>query len=154
MGRPKKNKDIQVEPVTQTVINGEPVSEIENLLSGYTENIIVNDEPIEEPKKKGRPKKGEQQENTIQADALINGALFLLLIDVFIPNIICFLNNKYNKKKIKPSRLQMSSQQRADLEPVANAVAQQLMIKASPVTVFLLSLLGIYGVNYMALISD
>ena len=77
--------------------------------------------------------------------------MFILLIDLILPNLVAMINNQFSKTKIKASRLQMTAKQRQDLEPMADAVAKKLMLKTDPMTLFFVSLLGIYGVNFMVL---
>ena len=138
--------------------------EINDLLSGYSEKIQVDEgaamdyEVSKQPKgKRGRPKKEEPlqtgQPTQIEGEALISGAVMLMLIDLALPNLISFANNKFNKKgkKIKASDLQMSEEQRRELEPVADQVAKEMMLKASPLSVLIISMIGIYGINFMML---
>jgi hypothetical protein len=176
MGRPKKvtivddqpqpllqdmlKEGNNIEPILeQTVQNDsqpvEPDKEIASFMSDYTEKPIINEEA---PKsRRGRKKKEEEPQQDppiINGEALINGGMFILLIDLLLPNIICLLNNRLSKKKIKASKLQMTAEQRKDLEPIANEVAKQMSMKANPMTVLIISLVGIYGVNFMMLKAD
>jgi hypothetical protein len=124
--------------------------EIDNLLSGYTETPIIN-EPVETGKKRGRKPKDQSppvnEEPKIMDSAAISGSLLILLVDLLIPNILVFANNKFSKKKMKASKLQMTAQQRSELEPLADAVAKQMALKSSPLAVLIISMVGIYGVN-------
>jgi hypothetical protein len=125
--------------------------EIDNLLSGYTETPIIN-EPVETGKKRGRKPKESQpipEEPQILDSAAISGSLLILLVDLLIPNILVFANNRFSKKKMKASKLQMTAQQRNELEPLADAVAKQMALKSSPLAVLIISMVGIYGVNFI-----
>lgn len=143
--------------------------EINDLLKGYSENANVHTDnndsaPIQDdpPKKRkrGRPRKDEKQEPVeppqaeIQASDYINGAMFILLIDLLLPNVIAFGNNKLTKKKIKASKMQMTDKQRSDLQPLADEVAKHLLVNVSPITLFVISLVGIYGINFMMLKAE
>lgn len=135
-----------------------PENEINDLLKGYTKKMDVEPES-EEPKKpkRGRPPKKDKEQEEIQDSNLISGALFLLLIDMAIPALLAMANNmitKDKKKKIKAKTLKMTKEQRDELSPIADEAIKQLMIQASPLAVFLVSIIGIYGINFMMLKSD
>jgi len=85
--------------------------------------------------------------------SLIDGGLFLMLVDMIFPLIIVVANNKFNDTKIKVDDLQLTERQKKDLTPVATEVIKQLSISADPKWLLLGSLLGIYGINNMAVIS-
>ena len=131
-----------------------PEVEIDDMLGQYTDGYTIDPEQAPEPtqpedtkKRKGRPKK-----EVIPDNAIITGAVLVLLIDLFIPNVIAFLNNRFDKKnKIKATTLMLSKEQRVELEPISDLAAKQMMLQASPVTLFFVSLIGIYGINFMML---
>lgn len=86
--------------------------------------------------------------------SLIDAGMFLMLIDMIFPLLIQVANNKFNSEtKIKVEDLQMTDKQKRDLEPIAEQVIKQMSISADPKWLLLGSLLGIYGINYMAVIS-
>lgn len=138
----------------ETAKQNSPENDIDKLLSGYTQKVTVEDEPQQEETKKrrGRPKKNEEPE--IKDSSLISGALFLLLIDLAIPTLLSFANNKLGGKQIKARQLKLSKEQREELAPIADEAIKELMIKASPITVFFVSLIGIYGLNFLMLKSE
>jgi|GEM_PF-1976715 hypothetical protein len=142
-----KQKDFKQAP--------EPNKEIEKLLQGYKENVTVNEEPEFEPinkkKGRGRPSKKDLESTSITDTQLLSGAMFLLLIDLIIPNLLVFLNNKSSKKKMKATALQLTNEQKRELAPLADEVAKQVAMKGNPLTIFIVSLLGIYGLNFMML---
>lgn len=132
-----------------------PETEINELLKGYTKKMTIEEQPEEkEPpkKKRGRPKKQEEQE--IKDSSLISGALFLLLIDLAIPSLMCFVNNQFSKDKMKAKALKLTKEQKEELSPIADEAVKQLMLKASPLTVLVVSLVGIYGLNFFMLKSE
>jgi hypothetical protein len=130
--------------------------EIDDLLSGYKEKIEINEPAAIERAKETRGRKKKTQEPAqpeIQTSPVITGALMMMLIDLGLPHLIAFANNKLNKKgkKIKASDLRMTEEQRKELEPVADQVAHEMMLQANPLTVLIISMIGIYGINFMML---
>lgn len=131
------------------------IEEIKDFLSGnYGEPLeISEEEPIRKEtrgRKKGSTKnKLQGNENKIYDNPVITGSIFILLLDLALPNLIAFANNRFTKKKIKASQMQMSASQREQMTPIADAAASQLMLQANPVTILIISLFGIYGFNYM-----
>lgn len=81
-------------------------------------------------------------------NSLISGALFLVVVDVAIPYVIVFINNKYSKIKMTAGLIQLSKEQKKDLEPIAEEVVRYLNIRANPVLIFTVSLGGMYAMNY------
>jgi hypothetical protein len=170
----KKNTDVVNAPTSEEILkemNDKPlistsgINEVNDLLSGYTEKVIIDTPSAQdaEKKKRGRPKKGEQDKtpqgtfsdpNVMPENPIISGSLMVLLIDLILPNVICMINNKVSKKKIKANLLMMTDEQRKQLEPVADQVAKEMSLKANPLTVLIVSMIGIYGVNLMMLKSE
>lgn len=145
-------------------VKKEPTSEIEDLLKDYTEKATVTrdnseDKEPEQPKKRGRgrPRKEERTEPIepqpeIQVNDYINGAMFLLVIDMLFPSLIAFANNRFDdKNKIKASELQLTKQQKLDIEPLADRVAEHLLQNMNPITLFTITMSTIYGSNFMLL---
>jgi hypothetical protein len=148
----------------ETIINDEPVKDIktsglnkdiEDMLSGYKEDLQVSDEPAATAKTKRKSKKKveAEPEQPVEMPSMISGALLLLMIDLLIPNIIAFGNNKLSKEKIKASDLQLDNKQKKELEPIADEIAKTIALQGNPLTVLIVTLLGIYGINLMALKS-
>lgn len=134
----------------------ENINEIEDQLKTFKTEAVI--EPIlisGEPEIKGkrtRKKKGENDSEfagIIGGSSIVSGALFLLLIDFIIPNIICLLNNKVSKKKINPSLLKLLDEQKKELEPIADEVAKLINLKGNPMTILIASLAAIYLGNFM-----
>jgi hypothetical protein len=169
MAKKNINENITSAPSSEEILNqmkyeapktGNVNSEISDLLSGYKEKIEI-DEPSaiqNEKGKRGRKPKNAQPEpqQVITETPVITGALMMMLIDLALPHLMVFANNKLNKKgkKIRASDLQMTSEQRKELEPVADQVAKEMMLQANPLTVLIISMIGIYGINFMMLKSD
>lgn len=100
----------------------------------------------------GRKKVNVPTDNSdaVLSGAVIDGALFLMLIDLLVPFLISVLNNKFSDKKIKDSDLQLTSEQKKKLEPLADRVVQMMSLKANPVVLLTMAMTGIYGLNFMA----
>ena len=81
---------------------------------------------------------------------LISGAMFILLVDMLIPMLLTFANNSLSKKVINVEDIQMSSQQKKDLEPIGNEVVKYLTLRANPIWLMLIATTGIYGINLLA----
>jgi hypothetical protein len=141
------------------------LNEINNLMAGYNQEAAINPDIEPEVKQekvetRGRKKKqrfdnGQPVDNidrnkTVTGGELISGAIILLFIDLLIPNVLAFSYNKINKKKkrIDAKILQLTDKQKNELEPLANEAAKQMLLHASPMTVFVTALLGIYGLNF------
>ena len=128
------------------------VSEIENLLSGYTQEMNVKEEPdnndgidIEIPLKK----KTRRSKKAVVSGEIMTGAMFLFLIDTIFPSVICAVNNRFSDKKVSPEKLMLTANQKKELEPLAQQVAEHLQAKGDPVTMFAITLLSLYGLNLM-----
>jgi hypothetical protein len=169
-----KNKDVVNAPSDKEILEGmkqtapianATVNDIDKLMSEYKTEIQVDTEAAQEfaKGKRGR-KKGQKAGMTaeeatkdiigepvnIDSNPIITGGLLILLIDLVLPNIIAFANNKFSKtKKIKATDLQLSEDERKQLEPLAEQVAKEMSVKANPLTVLIVSLVGMYGMKLM-----
>ena len=85
---------------------------------------------------------------------IITGALFLLLIDMLVPLLIGLLNDRVSKNKIDIKQLKLTKEQKNELEPICDAVVKHINFTANPIVILVLSLSGIYGINYMALLQS
>jgi hypothetical protein len=139
------------------------MKEIDNDLSGFKEEIQVEQpEPdhvsIPEKKRRGRKPKDrfdqDVTEKRVISDTIINGALLLLFIDVAIPNLIAIINNKFTKKKVKASRLQMTEAQKRELEPIANEAARAIQLQGNPITILAFSIVSIYATNLLLIKTE
>jgi hypothetical protein len=146
-------KEMQVNAPKTDAVN----SEIFDILNGYTEKIQIDEPAAMQNEKSKRGRKSKQAEaQQIEPAPVITGALMMMLIDLALPHLLAFANNKLNKKgkKIKASDLQMTPEQRKELEPVADQVAKEMMIQANPLTVLIISMIGIYGINFMMIKNE
>jgi hypothetical protein len=134
------------------VINTVNPGEVETMLKDFTEvpeisEPLNNEEPAEIEGKKTRKKR---DKNVINS-SIISGALFLLFIDLVIPNLISVVNNRVSRSKIGAEMLKLTTDQRKELEPLAEEVARLINIKGNPVMILSLSLGAIYLSNFMVL---
>lgn len=113
----------------------------------------LKDSPIfEEPKKK-RGRKSKAEKMTLSG-GVISGALFIALIDLMFPLLIGLIHDLVTKgDKIggKTHRLKLTATQKTEIEPICNEVVKQLELTANPILLLVVSLMGIYGVNFMLL---
>jgi hypothetical protein len=82
--------------------------------------------------------------------SLIDGAMFIMLIDLLFPLAITFFNNKVSDVKINADDLQLSEKQKKDLTPIADNVVKQLTIKADPAWLLFIAMTGMYGFNFLS----
>ena len=164
----KEQSEVKNAPSSEDILNdmkSAPListgnKEIEDLLSGYSEKIDIDETSAIQNEKSKRGRKPKNSVNdpqpVIESSPVITGALMMMLIDLALPHLMAFANNKLNKKgkKIKASDLQMTNDQRKELEPVADQVAKEMMLQANPLTVLIISMIGIYGINFMSLKTD
>lgn len=146
--------------------------EIKNILAGYSgaketrltpeaetevNNLKVPDEarPLDKKKPKVRIKE-EEPENISVSGELLTAGLALALIDTIIPEIACFVVNKLKKegKKVDAKKVGLNSKQKKELEPIMEAVLNQIEINANPFALLLVSLLSFYTVNIFMQIND
>jgi hypothetical protein len=134
--------------LTNTVNPGE----VETMLKDFTEapemSAPLNDEENSEIEDKKTRKKREKK---VINSSIISGALFLLFIDLVIPNLISTINNRVSRSKIGAEMLKLTTDQRKELEPLAEEVARLINIKGNPVMILSLSLGAIYLSNFMVL---
>lgn len=134
------------------------VNEIDDFLKDYSQafsidnsqNDAENSDTEEKPKKRrGRRKKSEPQ--LLEADGIISGALFITIIDLILPMAIATVNNVIDKngQKVSAHQLKMTQTQRNELEPIATEIMKQAMIKGNPMFLLVLSMIGIYGGNFV-----
>jgi hypothetical protein len=153
------NKQLTEEPETEEVETDEE-SEQENTTSqtppsGQSVEWRGNPNYFQTGKKAGQLKKQAQhhappkQEMEISG-TLIDGALFIMLIDLLFPMLITLANNNLSATKIDVEDLQLSTKQKNDLQPIADQVVKYLTLKANPVWLLTIAMAGIYGINTMA----
>src|SRR3982751_4607616 len=85
---------------------------------------FANGKPRKRPSKASDMKDAstEQIPDSVAAGILIDGAMFIALIDMVLPMIICLINNRFSDEKIKPEDLQLRKDQKNQLTPIVDAV--------------------------------
>jgi len=106
-------------------------------------------------KKRGQPKAGKEykDEMTLTGD-LMDGAMFITLIDMIFPMVICMANNSMSQVKIEPDALMLSEKQKKQLEPICEQVVKKLSVKADPITLLCISLFTMYGVSFYSIRNE
>lgn len=110
-------------------------------------------------KKAGQPKpsvnkvrveyKASTEPTTIDGD-LIPATLFLTVIDLLLPGAIVLVHNfAVPNKKLKFSDLQLSKDVKKQIEPLADRAKKQILLTASPTTVFLFTMAALYTMQYL-----
>lgn len=124
--------------------NGEDIEDSQGVEVGMKKPEIG----LKETKKRGRPRK---EKPVVISGEIISGALFIMLIDLAIPQVIAIANNQFSKNKIDANELRLTKAQKDELQPLADQVVKQLEITGNPVYIFILSMMGIYGLNFAML---
>ncbi len=81
---------------------------------------------------------------------LIDGGLFLTLINLVIPLAITLANNHFSNDKVKPDQLKLTKDQIKDLDPICDAVMKQVSMTGNPMVLLLIGLFAAFGLNLMA----
>lgn len=99
----------------------------------------------------GKKERKKRVKDSIDSDPLLNGALFLTLIDVIIPLVLCGVNNYMSGTKVNPDDLQLTEKQKNQLAPLAEKVVQKYNMNIDPTAGLIIAIVGIYGMNFLAL---
>ncbi len=126
---------------------------IDQYLSDYKDTPMTVHKAEPEPERKEEIKQPPLEEMELSGEVL-TGALFLSLIESIMPLIIGVLNDKFDNKKVDVKKMRLTAGQRKELAPICDEVVKHLNIKANPIVLLVTSLIGIYGLNYMALRNE
>ncbi len=85
---------------------------------------------------------------------LIDGGLFLTMINLLFPMLIALGNNFFSDKKIDPKKLKLADDQIKELKPVAEKVLQQISVKGNPMLILCIGMVCAFGINFMAVKMD
>lgn len=114
-----------------------------------------NGKPRKSPQKNA-PVNTQNAANAITADAatvsgvLIDGAIFILMVDMVFPLAIALVNNYFSEDKINPERLKLTPEQRKQIEPIIDKVMKNITMTGNPFVILFFTLVTAYGVNFMA----
>lgn len=98
-------------------------------------NVSVNPEPI-----------------GMTADAVINGVLFLTVINLLFPMLFALVNNlivKDKRKRMDYEHLQIPEKDLKKLEVLADKALKHIKLEANPVAIFLFAMSGMYAMQFM-----
>jgi hypothetical protein len=131
-------------------------TDIDSYLNDYKEGAQVVEPDISEAENepiKTRIRRSKKKvEPSILTGDILTGAMFIALIDLALPMIIVTLNNTLDKNhKITVDKLRLKASQRKELEPIAEEVMKQLELKANPIVILIISLVSLYGLNFVNL---
>lgn len=101
------------------------------------------------PKKRGRKPGGKNRpkDEPLESD-FITGAVFLMFVDFIIPELIAIINNKFSKKeKVDANLLRLTSEQRKQVEPIADNAMNAIKWKMHPGIILGVTMVGCYAMN-------
>ncbi len=116
---------------------------------------FANGKPRKKPAKNSPPNVAtasdlkDQETAKIEAGILIDGAMFLLLINMLVPLVLSSLNNYLAKDKIKPEQIELTKDQEKKFAPIVDKCMQGLMMTGDPKWVLFFGLATVFGMNYM-----
>lgn len=88
---------------------------------------------------------------SIPASMLVNGALFLMVINFIIPGIIVSVNNWLSpKEKMTMKDLQLTKDEKKEIDPLMDATLKQLNIQANPLFLLILTLTFTYSNKFIS----
>lgn len=88
--------------------------------------------------------------SNIPATMLINGALFLSVINFIIPMIIVTVNNYLTpKEKMGVKDLQLTKEEKKEIDPLMDATLKQLNIQANPLILLCITLVSSYAMKFV-----
>ncbi len=129
----------------QTISETSSISSTKDAPYGYFDN----------GKPRKRPKKGEEkesqkvQEAKIDAGIMIDGAMFLMMVNMLIPLILSSVNNYFSKTKVKPEAIEMTEKQESKFAPLVDRCLKGIEMKGNPQSLLMFGLLTIFGVNFI-----
>lgn len=138
-GRPKKE--------TPGAGTGEPKAERKKNVTGKS----LFDELRERGKQYSEPKEEVNKEVPPGVDTppaptsnLLNGYLILLICDAFLPLVVVKIAHARGNKGITTKQLKLTAAEKKELEPLADACANQILPSMSPISQFLLAISSVY----------
>lgn len=155
------------EPEQPPVQNLGPIDQPEQVKPSVDENGRVSesvwranpDKYYQRGSKKGLPRekpliyteyKPSPNESELTGD-LIGGAMFISMIDLFLPGLIVLINNfvvKDKKDLIKMEEMQLSKETMKRLEPVADASLRRLKLRGDPTVWLFITMMGCYAIRF------
>ncbi len=88
--------------------------------------------------------------STIPATMLINGALFLSVINFIIPLTIVTINNWVSpKEKMTLKDLRLTNEEKKEIDPLMDATLKQLNIQGNPLILLMITLTAAYSMKFI-----
>jgi len=147
---PRGTIDDEPENTDFELDDAETIDSINANLSDYSEATDIKRETNPQPQqKKPTKKKAKFAKKTI-----ISGYMMLLIIDLVFPNVLIFAYNRIKGTNLSATDLMLSSDQKSELEPLADEAAKSLSMEVNPMTLFLISMGTFYAANFFALTGN
>ena len=88
--------------------------------------------------------------STIPATMLINGALFLSVINFIIPLTIVTINNWVSpREKMTLKDLRLTNEEKKEIDPLMDATLKQLNIQGNPLILLMITLTAAYSMKFI-----
>lgn len=100
-----------------------------------------------------KPGRGFAKQVTLEGN-ILDGAMFITLIDTIVPMLIAMANNSFSAIKVDPDKMMLTEKQKKMLEPICEKVVEKLAITADPVWVLVLSVLSLYGIQFWTIRTE
>lgn len=126
------------------------VDELNKKLSEFETATDIDPGIDQQPKPKSKPRK----KSKFSQKTVISGYMMLMIIDLVFPNIVVMLYNKLKGGDLQASDLQLTSEQKEELQPLADEAAKSLSMEINPMYLFLISLGTYYAGNFFALTGN
>ncbi len=91
----------------------------------------------------------DREEAKIDAGIMIDGAMFLMMVNMLIPLILSSVNNYFSKTKVKPEAIEMTEKQESKFAPLVDRCLRGIEMKGNPQSLLMFGLLTIFGVNFI-----
>lgn len=97
-----------------------------------------------------RPNAIPRKEMTLGGD-ILDGAMFITLVDTLVPMIIALANNSFSKIKVDPDKMTLTDKQKKQLEPICEQVVKKLSLTADPTWLLIVALFSMYGIQFYSI---
>lgn len=146
---------VQNLPPSPDVTSGKDISIKSNESAGWLGNPLFYQTGKKAGQKRPKPIVSVAYESTPGDDELtgdlIGGAMFITMIDLFLPGLFVLFNNwlvKDKKDFIKMSDMQLEEKTIRRLEPVADKSLRRLKLRGDPTVWLFITMIGCYGIRY------
>lgn len=139
-----------IEKININDIVPKKVDDIDEFLGDYEHTPMTVHKKEPEEIEETTTREPMKEEMTLSGEVL-TGTLFLTMIESFMPIIIGILNEKFDNKKVDIKKLKLTAGQKKELIPICDEVIKKMELTANPIYLLIGSVIGIYGINYMAL---